>query len=183
MPVHVIVDGYNLSLVCNRGLRAQGPGWREMRESLVRQLSAYSQSKGHPVTVVFDAWRQPGDFEQREHRAGVELVFTREGERADQVIQRLARQYGRDCAVVSSDLEIIQTAEAHGALVMRSHEFQDKLRMAATGAQGAGKGREPAEHGTGNSEDEIPPRRPDKKGNPRKLPKAIRVRNRRLKGF
>lgn len=155
-----------------------------VREALIQRLSLYSQCKGHPVTVVFDAWRGSTGLEHHEHRTGVQMVFTRRGERADQVIQRLAREYGRACAVVSSDLEIIQTAKAHGAFVMKSQEFQVKLESLGDGKAVAGTSQLPAtrQHKT---EDEGPQGRgrPDKKGNPRKLPKAVRARNRQLRGF
>ena len=45
------------------------------------------------------------------------------GERADQVILRLAAEYGRGCAVVSSDREVSHAASAHGAFVIAAPEF------------------------------------------------------------
>ncbi|MFB3107741.1 MAG: NYN domain-containing protein [Candidatus Binatia bacterium] len=181
MAIHLIIDGYNLLGVLGHvGTTDDG---ERFRDSLLRDLSMYRQRKGHPITVVFDAWREKTGTEHREFWAGVEVVYTKGGEKADQVIQRLARQYGRDCAVVSSDLEIVSTARSHGAFVMKSQEFQVKL-------QGARKGRtQPAGPKLRSAslmlkqEEEPLPKRPDKKGNPRKLPKAIRNRNRRLKGF
>ena len=135
------------------------------------------------MTVVFDAWREQTGVESHEHRMGVQVVFTKRGERADQVIQRLAREYGRTCAVVSSDLEIIQTAKAHGAFVMKSEEFQVKLEsldnkkdrsISLLPMQPWTKIEDKESQGAG---------RPKKKGNSRKLPKAVRSRNRQLRGF
>ena len=155
-----------------------------MRETLVRRLSLYSQRKGHPVTVVFDAWREQTGLERHEHRTGVDVVFTKRGESADQVIQSLARQYGRACAVVSSDLEIIQTAQAHGAFVMRSHEFQVKLEfLGDEKARTAKSSTISSTQGMAKIEDGRPLGRPGKKGNARKLPKTVRARKRRLRGF
>ncbi len=134
------------------------------------------------MTVVFDAWREPTGLEHQENRTGVRVVFTKRGERADQVIQRLAREYGRACAVVSSDLEIIQTAKSHGAFVMKSQEFKVKLDSLGNAKSHAGKGVAPAQPWP-KPEEESPPARLDKKGNPRKLPKAVRNRNRQLRGF
>jgi len=151
--------------------------------TLLRDLSVYRQRKGHPIPVVFDAWREKAGTEHHEFLAGVEVVYTKGGEKADQVIQRLARQYGRDCAVVSSDLEIVSTARSHGAFVMKSQEFQVKLQGARKGrAQPAGPKLRSASLMLKQEEEPLP-KRPDKKGNPRKLPKAIRNRNRRLRGF
>lgn len=184
MPRHVIIDGYNLLGVRADPKSGHPPEGAEMREALVRRLSGYSQGKGHAVTVVFDAWQGLQSLEHREHRTGVQVVYTKRGERADQVIQRLARQYGRDCAVVSSDREIIQTAEDHGALTMKAHEFQDKLESLERDNTGSWRQTNaPLSQGYGKVEDEIPRRPHDKKGNPRKLPKSVRARQRRLKGF
>ena len=184
MPLSILIDGYNLLGALGKKKSEQPTDGAGTREALLQRLSLYSQSKGHPVTVVFDAWREQTGLEHHEHRTGVQVVFTKRGERADQVIQRLARQYGRTCAVVSSDLEIIQTAKAHGAFVMKSQEFQVKLEhfgdkktltmkpQAISVTQGEAK-----------IEDEKPQERPNKKGNPRKLPKAVRARKRQLRGF
>ena len=171
MAIHLIIDGYNL-------LGAQSAAKSEIaRESLLHDLAAYRHRKGHPLTVVFDGWQQGYPVEHREHRAGVQVIFSRRGEKADQVIQRLAREYGSACALVSSDHEIVATARAHGATVMTAQLFMSKL--AASGlSSGPIQGKE-----LDSGEDERPRRGPEKKGNPRKLPKAVRERNRQLKRF
>lgn len=184
MPLAILIDGYNLLGALGKRTSERLTDGANAREALITRLSLYSQRKGHPVIVVFDAWREPTGLEHHEHRTGVQVVFTKRGERADQVIQRLAREYGRDCAVVSSDLEIIQTAKSHGAFVMKSQEFQVKLESLRNEKAVAGKPR-PLSTRQHQIEDEGPQGRgrPDKKGNPRKLPKAVRARNRRLRGF
>lgn len=184
MSRHVIIDGYNLLGVRADAKSEQPSEFAEKREMLIRRLSGYSQGKGYAVTVVFDAWRGLRSLEHREHRTGVEVVYTKRGERADQVIQRLARHEGGDCAVVSSDLEIIRTADAHGAFVIRSKEFQRKLEdFEKRGTVVRNNPRAPLSQRYGKTEDDVTLPRRDKKGNPRKLPKSIRVRKRRLKGF
>lgn len=176
MAMHLIIDGYNL-MACYTGAGQSGLQSEMARESLLRDLLSYRQRKGHATTVVFDGWQQGQAIEGREHRSGVQVIYSKRGERADQVIQRLAREYGSDCAVVSSDHEIIATARAHGAFVMRAQEFAAKL----TGASGIGGGQMHKELDTG--EDLVPKRGSEKKGNPRKLPKAQRQRDRQLRRF
>jgi predicted RNA-binding protein with PIN domain len=147
------------------------------RESLLRSLGAYRHRKGHAITVVFDGWQQGQPTEGREHRAGIEVVYSKRGERADQVIQRLAREYGSDCAVVSSDHEIVNAVRAHGAFVMGAQEFAAKLGPVAPFS-----GHVP--HKELDTGEDRPSRRgPEKKGNPRKLPKSQRQRDRQLKRF
>lgn len=174
MAMHLIIDGYNLLA------RVGGMGVLHSevaREALLRDLAAYRQRKGHAVTVVFDGWQHGQPIEGREHRAGVQVIYSKRGERADQVIQRLAREYGSDCAIVSSDHEIVATAKAHGAFVIGAQEFSDKVRWLS---QSAGV---LAHKELDTGEDSLPRRDQEKKGNPRKLPKAKRQRSKQLRRF
>ena len=127
MPTYLIIDGYNLL----SGGRALSGQLEAAREQLLRDLASYRHRKNHHITVVFDGWQQGQPSEQREHRSGVQVIYSKRGERADQVIQRLAREYGPDCAVVSSDHEIVNAARAHGAFVMGALEFASKLRASS----------------------------------------------------
>ncbi|MBX3325727.1 MAG: NYN domain-containing protein [Nitrospira sp.] len=173
MPTHLIIDGYNL---LSAGGRLSGQ-LESARERLLYDLASYRHRKHHHITVVFDGWQQGHPSEQREHRSGMQVIYSKRGERADQVIQRLAREYGPDCAVVSSDHEIACAARAHGAFVMGAQEFASKLR-----ASSLPSGSVPhKELDTG--EDFTVRRGPEKKGNPRKLPKSQRQRDRHLKRF
>ncbi len=175
MTMHVIVDGYNLL-----GKRGQvGPESEMAREYLLRDLMAYRQRKGHPITVVFDGWRQGLGAERHEHRAGVQVVYSKKGERADQVIQRLASEFGRECAVVSSDREVADFARAQGAFVIGAGEFEARPRADAP----AGKRLSSTPSRRLLDNDDLPERHAVKKGNPRKLPKALRKRNRPIRGF
>lgn len=177
MTRHLIIDGYNLLGVRGEMAGVAGGGGEAARERLLRELAAYRQRKGHPITVVFDGWRQGQASERREHRAGLQVVFSRQGERADQVIQRLVDDFGPDCAVVSSDREVADFARARGALTIGAGEFDGKLHSQQTPAGSRGS------PGKKDAADDPPLRRADKKGNPRKLPKAQRRRNRALRGF
>jgi predicted RNA-binding protein with PIN domain len=175
MAMHLIIDGYNLLGARGQVGREAGAASESAREQLLRDLSGYRQRKGHPITVVFDGWQQGIGTERREHRAGIEVVYSRRGERADQVIQRLAEEFGRDCAVVSSDREVADFARAQGAFVISSPEFESRLRAVPPALSSASF--KPVDR------DEEVPRRVEKKGNARKLPKALRKRNRQLRGF
>ena len=175
MSRHIVIDGYNLLGAKARGALKAG---ESAREALLHDLATYQHHVGHTMTVVFDAWRQHGGSQHHEHRTGMTVVFTKQDEQADQVIQRLVRAQGKDCVVVSSDHEILNTAQAHGALVIRSHEFLKKLHRRAHSP--------PRLRNTDRSVEEKEvnmTRRPDKKGNPRKLSKAVRQRLRNLKRF
>jgi predicted RNA-binding protein with PIN domain len=173
MPTHLIIDGYNVL-----GSSGISLGRSESaREMLLHDLAVYRHRKHHSITIVFDGWRHGRSTEQREHRAGVQVIYSKRGERADQVIQRLAREYGTDCAVVSSDHEIMNVAGAHGALVIGAQEFVEKLRESSF-SSGVIPHKE-----LDPGDDVRSRRRSEKKGNPRKLPKAQRQRDRQFRRF
>lgn len=177
MATHLIIDGYNLLAVLGRS--SVGTGFRSevARETLLQDLATYRHRKGHAVTVVFDGWQLGRPVEGREYRSGIQVVYSKKGERADQVIQRLAREYGADCAVVSSDHEIVNDVKACGAFVLSAREFAGKLQdtLLPVGAV--------AHKELDRGEDDRPRRGPEKRGNPRKLPKAQRQRGRNLRRF
>ena len=173
--MHIIIDGYNLMGFAGR--TGGGPNSEHERESLLRILASYRHRKGHAITVVFDGWQAGHPLESREHRAGVQVVYSKRGEKADQVIERLAGEYGSECAVVTSDHEVIRAAQAQGALIMRAAEFDQKLRASSLPERSMPH-KELAvdeELRTGGGR--------EKRGNPRKLPKALRRRSRQLKRF
>lgn len=173
MPTHVIIDGYNvLGLTGKLSNRLESA-----REELLRALGAYRHRTGHSVTVVFDGWQQGQPMEQREHRAGVGVIYSKRGEKADQVIQRLVREYGSECAIVSSDHEVADVARSNGAFVMGAQEFSAKLSRPAPSA-GAMPYKE-----LDMGDDVRRDRGLEKKGNPRKLPKSQRRRQHQLKRF
>ena len=175
MSKHVIIDGYNLLGASSRGSLGSVLDVEAVRERLLQDLATYRHRVRHRITVVFDAWKQPGGTQYHEHRAGLTVIFSKQGEQADQVIQRMVRSQSEDYVVVSSDHEIMDTARAHGAMVLRSQEFLAKLCSPSRSSNS----RYPLKAG---DEDDSPiARRPDKKGNPRKLPKAVRQRLRNLK--
>src|SRR5574340_1007031 len=133
MATHLLVDGYNLLGSAGMGGPTGGGRLEAAREALLRDLAGYRQRKRHAITVVFDGWQGGLGAEQREFQSGVEVVYSKRGERADQVIQRLARLYGGNCAVVSSDHEVVNAARAAGAFVMGASEFRAKLQERPSG--------------------------------------------------
>ena len=173
--MHIIIDGYNLLGLAGR--TGGRPNAEHERESLLRLLSGYRHRKGHALTVVFDGWQRGLPVETHEHRAGVQVIYSKRGEKADQVIERLARDYGTECAVVTSDHDVIRASEAQGALIMKAAEFAEKLHASSLAERSM-----PHKELALDEELSTTTRR-EKRGNPRKLPKAARRRSRQLKRF
>jgi predicted RNA-binding protein with PIN domain len=167
--MHIIIDGYNLIRQSRALSRLDRQDIARGREALIRQLAAYRRLKPHRITVVFDGIRAPELSPPRDRVQGVTIVFSRGGEPADTVIARMARQERDQAMVVSSDLAIARAAEACGAAVIDSPEFEARMVMAV------------ALEGSAEPSDEPPSRRVStrKKGEGRRLPK--RLRHQRMK--
>lgn len=178
-PKQVLIDGYNLLGKMKGGAGLSEKSFEQDREALIRRLSRYAQRGGCAVTVVFDAWKQKGQLRQVAHREGVTVMYSEGGEKADQVIQQLVRSEGKDLAVVSSDHEILAVAKAHGAFTIRSEEFAHRLQEPSRSGRSVYGPRSDGKE----EEEEEPVRSREKKGNPRKLPKKVRQRNRIMKRF
>jgi predicted RNA-binding protein with PIN domain len=116
MSLHLIIDGYNLirqspwlSLLDARDLEAG-------REALVQSFVDYRRRRPqHKITVDFDGWQGGGLRESWDLYRGVRVVYSRRGERADEVIKRYLAKEGRRAVVVSSDREIQDYADKVGA--------------------------------------------------------------------
>ncbi|MEX0801974.1 MAG: NYN domain-containing protein [Candidatus Binatia bacterium] len=157
----IIVDGYNL-IGNDHGLRRD---LEQRRNWLVQRLSLYQEMKGHRVVVVFDGWKSGWLDEVSETKQGLRIVFSRQGEKADSVIIRLAREKGSGSVVVTSDQEVRRSVERFGAVAIYSNEFSHRLRQLELVDAG----------------DDEEQRRSNKKGNPSRLSKTERKRLEKLK--
>jgi predicted RNA-binding protein with PIN domain len=115
----VIVDGYNL-IGAEQGL---GGFLESKRNWLVQRLTTYRKIKQFNLMVVFDGWRSGAGEETLQTSDGVWVVYSRLGEKADQVIIRLARGKGSGSVVITSDREIQKAVERFGAVAVSSDEF------------------------------------------------------------
>ncbi len=170
MSVHLIIDGYNLirqspwlSILDARDLEAG-------REALLQTLSDYRQRRSqHKITVIFDGWQGGALQESRGRCSGMEVIYSRRGERADEVIKRLLTREGRRVVMVSSDRELQVWAEKTGATWVAAAEFEMQfLRNSPEEDEVA---------------DEEPPAHPGaaKKGPAHRLKKSLRQKKERLR--
>jgi predicted RNA-binding protein with PIN domain len=164
MGMHIIIDGYNLVRRSEELSRIDRIDIARGREALIEKLAAYRRLKPHRITVVFDGAGAPALSPGRDRAKGIGIVFSRGGESADAVIARMARQERATALVVSSDLAVVRSAQACGAAVIDSAEFEARLAMAS-----ALDGSDPAE--AAPHERRVSTR---KKGEGRRLPKRLR---------
>ena len=156
---HIIIDGYNY-ISRNRVSRLEGVSQVDtLRQSLLEKLTRYKRQKGGRITVVFDAYKSLSLGRQQENYKGIEVVYSRVGETADDVMIGWIRERRAGMVIVSSDREIIDAAKQQGI------PFITPVRMEELMAEAT------AESYNKVDEEEA---RQTKKGNPRRLPKKLR---------
>ena len=112
----LVVDGYNVIFKSARYLArmdetvADDP-FEQARDLLVADVAAYAKGRYEPV-IVFDAAGNVSPERPDLSKAGVRMVFSRTGESADAVIERIVteqRLLPRAVTVVTSDRTIRAT--------------------------------------------------------------------------
>jgi len=84
----LLVDGYNIINAWEDLRKECSHSLDSARELLIDRLSSYKGYVGCRVLVVFDAHYVNRSMEKTEHINGIEVVFTKEGESADNFIER-----------------------------------------------------------------------------------------------
>src|SRR6184192_4578638 len=112
---YLIVDGHSVIFAW--------PGLRKLharrsslaREALVKQLRDYQDWTGVRVVVVFDG--KGRKIEATAEQAEVQVFYSRSGQSADAIIERLASKYAKrfELMVATSDLMEAETVQACGA--------------------------------------------------------------------
>ena len=123
--VRILVDGY--SLLHNwpelaRGKPRHSPA---AREELAHILVRYQDAIGTPITIFFDGSGAPPNIPKNESQPPVEVLFSRDGKTADDLIERAAHRfqpYG-EVLVVTDDFAERDTVIAMGASVASCDNF------------------------------------------------------------
>src|SRR5271169_1126890 len=91
--VRILVDGY--SLLHNWPELAPGaPRHSERaRDELVQILTKYHDATGEPITIFFDGAGAPANAPKNESSQAVEVLFSRAGQTADDLIERAAHRF------------------------------------------------------------------------------------------
>jgi predicted RNA-binding protein with PIN domain len=119
--MHLIIDGYNLLHVTRSLIQLSSIGLQRERDQL----------KPCEITIVFDGWQGGWNIEKKEWKEGIELIFSKLGEKADEVIKRLVREKGSGAIVITSDNEISRYAERMAAAAIPADQFREKLERSA----------------------------------------------------
>ncbi|OPY73956.1 MAG: YacP-like NYN domain protein [Syntrophorhabdus sp. PtaU1.Bin058] len=157
--IHIVIDGYNyINRTKNAGIHG-GTALEGLRRALLEKLAGYKKNRGARITVVFDAYNSFSQGRQRENFKGIDVIYSKEGETADDVIIGFIGTKRAGMTVVTSDRAIIDEAKRHGVPFITPGRMEEMM---------AGSYEDTSEDDGG----EI--RKTDKKGNPRRLPKRLR---------
>jgi uncharacterized protein len=130
--VRILVDGYSLL-----------HGWPELapreprysaaaRDELVHMLRLYSDAVNTPVTVVFDGAGHRGVRQETDSTPQVEILFSKAGQTADQIIERVTyrmKSFG-EVLVVTDDHAERDTVIAMGGLASSCSSFIQSMENA-----------------------------------------------------
>jgi len=130
---YLLVDGYNVIFAWDELKELSNINIDSAREALIELLKNYGGINNIKITVVFDGYRAAGNPGSRYMDGNVEVVFTKEGETADNYIEKtvFSKKKGFDITVVSSDRTVQMTVMGDGALRISSREFYDEITRAA----------------------------------------------------
>ncbi|MDD5435647.1 MAG: NYN domain-containing protein [Nitrospira sp.] len=167
LMANILIDGYNLMAKMD-GL---GTNLEANRERFIQRLSQFREQRYHNIIVVFDGERGGWITESHERTMGINIVFSRLGEKADDVIKKMVKEHEVEYIVITSDKEVASFAESSGHTAIPSENFIFKIMIDSSRDAGISDREEDTDYRTSTVR---------KKGNPRKLSKAARKRKQRL---
>lgn len=164
--MHIIIDGYNLIRQSNSLRHHEKQSLESGRRALIFRLAEYKRKKGHKITVVFDGWDKGPALEERDRQENVDIIYSCRGEKADDVIKRLADSSSEETVIISSDREIASYVMRHGKTVLSSPEFEMLMFKAILES--------PVNDFDSDKEDDETNHNSSKKGPAKRLPRARR---------
>ena len=123
--VRILVDGY--SLLHNWPQLAPGRARfsAEARDELIRRLTLYQDAIGTPITIFFDGSGPRSNKPASESSAGVEVLYSRAGQTADDMIERAAHRFAPygEVLAVTDDLAERETVISLGGFASSCWNF------------------------------------------------------------
>lgn len=136
----LVVDGYNVMRASSRydllidkttdPKHFDTDPFDRARERVIADVAAYAQKK-YECYLVFDGANNLSDIPRETKTAGIHVVYSRAGETADDVIERLvylAHQQDREVVLVTSDMTIRQTV-ASGVATLSAQLLVGELHV------------------------------------------------------
>ena len=134
--VRILVDGYSLLHSWPELAPGAARHSARAREELVHVLTRYHDATGEPITIFFDGAGAPPDVPDHEPGA-VEILFSRAGQTADQMIERAAHRFQDhgEVLVVTDDRAERDTVNGFGGAVASCANFIRMIENSLTELQ------------------------------------------------
>ena len=129
---YIIVDGYNIIFAWEDLAKIAADDLDAARRGLLDVLCSYASFKKCRMVVVFDGYKAKGNPGSREQLAGLQVVYTAEGETADAYIEALVHDIGSNYAVrvATSDSLVQLSSLRSGVLRMSARELRLEVEQA-----------------------------------------------------
>jgi predicted RNA-binding protein with PIN domain len=133
----ILVDGYSLLHQWPELAPGRPRHSARVREELLHVLTRYHDATGTPLSVFFDGAGAPPGMPRIESGLEVEVLFSRAGQTADQMIERTAHRFADhgEVLVVTDDRAERELVAGLGGLVSSCANFIRQVEDALTGLQ------------------------------------------------
>ena len=130
---YLIVDGHSVIFAWPELRKLHQRRTSLAREALTKRLRDYQDWTGVRVVVVFDGKGQDVSAQADPH--DIQVFYSRKGQTADAVVERLASKYAADfdLMVATSDLLERQTVTSFGAVSISPEMLRDMIEEAVPG--------------------------------------------------
>jgi len=135
-PKILIVDGHSMIFAWSDLARAHAGNTASARELLVRMLTSLQDAGEWQVAVVFDGKGiRPSSENIPEHAVGI--FYSRSGQTADSIIERLAAKYAPTCDVTVATNDHMErlTVESFGAMSISADQLLGEISAAQSRVQ------------------------------------------------
>ncbi len=121
--VRILVDGYSLLHSWPELAPGKPRHSAAAREELINRLTQYRDASGTPITIIFDG--ASGPVVEFPSTPEVEIIYSRAGQTADQIIERVTHRLGSygEVLVVTDDLAERDTVSSAGAMTSSCMNF------------------------------------------------------------
>lgn len=134
MARRILIDAYNLMHRLPQLRQRMDHDLEGARHALIALTGRYGRQHHREVTLVFDGVGNVGH--PTTPVAGVKVLFSRHGEKADPLIKRLVDRLDRprETTVVTSDQEIVRYVRQYGCPVESAEQFARQLESGRNGS-------------------------------------------------
>jgi predicted RNA-binding protein with PIN domain len=130
--VRILVDGYSLLHNWPELARGRPRHCAAAREALIQRLAKYQDATETPITVFFDGGGRAMNSSATSSKSELEVLFSRAGQTADQMIERAAHRFSAygEVLAVTDDLAERETVISLGGLASSCSNFIQSVENA-----------------------------------------------------